>query len=87
MLRAKGLLQPMTENANSSEATLHEAFSVARVQGARLFELQVARGLARLLQGQDRQTEARALLPVYAWFAEGHGLPDLKEAKALLAAI
>jgi predicted ATPase len=34
---------------------------------------------------QDRHAEARDLLaPVYGWFTEGFGRPDLKEAKARL---
>jgi predicted ATPase len=41
--------------------------------------------LARLRHDQGRRTEARDLLaPVYGWFTEGFGTPDLKEAKALL---
>jgi predicted ATPase len=40
--------------------------------------------LARL-RDQCRRAEARDLLaPVYGWFTEGFGTPDLKEAKALL---
>jgi hypothetical protein len=38
-----------------------------------------------LWRGQGRRAEAQALLaPVYGWFTEGFGTPDLKEAKALL---
>jgi predicted ATPase len=41
--------------------------------------------LARLRRDQGRRIEARELLaPVYGWFTEGFGTPDLKEAKALL---
>ena len=41
--------------------------------------------LARLRFDQGRHAEARDLLaPVYGWFTEGFGTPDLKEAKALL---
>jgi predicted ATPase len=41
--------------------------------------------LARLRRGKGRRVEARDLLsPVYGWFTEGFGTPDLKEAKALL---
>jgi len=36
-------------------------------------------------RGLGRHTEARELLvPVYRWFTEGFGTPDLKEARALL---
>ena len=38
-----------------------------------------------LRRDQCRHTEARDLLsPVYGWFTEGFGTPDLKDAKALL---
>ena len=30
---------------------------------------------------------ARLLAPIYRWFTEGFGTPDLKEAKALLEAL
>jgi predicted ATPase len=37
---------------------------------------------------QGRRTEARELLaPVYGWFTEGFDTADLKDAKALLAAL
>jgi len=40
---------------------------------------------ARLRRDQGRPSEARDLLaPVYGWFTEGFGTPDLKEAKSLL---
>jgi predicted ATPase len=41
--------------------------------------------LARLWRDQGKVQQARELLaPVYAWFTEGFGTRDLKEAKALL---
>jgi predicted ATPase len=47
--------------------------------------LRAAVSLARLRRDQGRRAEARNLLaPVYGWFTEGFGTPDLKEAKALL---
>jgi predicted ATPase len=37
------------------------------------------------MRDQGRTREARELLaPIYAWFTEGFGTKDLKEAKALL---
>ena len=40
---------------------------------------------SRILRDQGRSTEAREILaPVYDWFAEGLGTPDLQDAKALL---
>jgi hypothetical protein len=42
----------------------------------------------QVLQRQEKVEEARDLLaPVYAWFAEGLGTPDLRNAKTLLDAL
>jgi predicted ATPase len=55
------------------------------MQGARLFELRAAHGLAELQRGQGRILEARNLLTaVYGGFTEGFDTPYLKSAKALL---
>jgi predicted ATPase len=44
--------------------------------------------LSRLWQHQGRRTEAHDLLaPVYGWFTEGFDTTDLREARALLAAL
>jgi predicted ATPase len=65
--------------------SFRSALAVAREQGTRGFELRAAVSLARLLSSQGRREEASDLLsPVYGWFTEGFGTPDLKEAKALL---
>ena len=49
-------------------------------------ELRAAISLAQLWRDQHRRNEAYDLLaPIYDWFTEGHDLPDLMEAKALLA--
>jgi predicted ATPase len=67
------------------EASFRLALAIARKQGTRGFELRAAISLARLLSDQGRHREARDLLaPVYGWFTEGFGTPDLKEAKALI---
>ena len=64
---------------------MRRALGVAREQGARTWELRAAAGLARLWAGRGERAEARDLLaPVYGWFAEGFGTPDLEQAKALL---
>jgi predicted ATPase len=67
------------------EACLAKAMSVARKQGARLFELRASRRLAELWRDQGRREAAREFfVPIFAWFTEGFDTPDLKEAKALL---
>jgi predicted ATPase len=47
--------------------------------------LRAAVGLARLWRDDGKREDARDLLaPIYGWFTEGFGEPDLQEAKALL---
>ena len=66
-------------------ACFQKAMTIARVQDARLLELRAATRLARLWRRQDRHGDAGAVLaPLYAWFAEGLGLLDLEDARALL---
>jgi predicted ATPase len=68
-----------------AESCFEGAITVARQQGAKLWELRAATGLARLRRDQGRLAEARGLLaPVYASFTEGFAFPDLVEARALL---
>jgi predicted ATPase len=44
--------------------------------------------LSRLWQQQGKRAAAHQLLtPLYDWFTEGFDTPDLREAKALLAAL
>jgi predicted ATPase len=80
--RRRALRQGHTEVA---EELYRKALSIAREQGAKLWELRAAANLARLRLDQGRPAEARDLLaPVYGWFTEGFDTPDLREAKALL---
>lgn len=86
--RAELLLARDAGRETEAEQSLHRALAVARAQEARLWELRAARSLARLRREQGRRAEARDLLaPVYGWFTEGFGTPDLIEAKELLAAL
>jgi adenylate cyclase len=67
------------------EEVLANTLHIARQQRARLLELRSTTTLARVLAEHGKRPEARDLLaPVYAWFTEGFGTRDLKEAKALL---
>ena len=71
--------------SEAAEQLYRKALSIAIEQGAKLWELRGAVSLARLGRDQGRRAEARDLLaPVYGWFTEGFGTPDLKGAKALL---
>ena len=85
--RIKGeiLLDGKDKAIEAAEHELNQALTIARKQGAMLFELRAARSLARLWGHQDRQAAALDLLrPVYDRFTEGLDTPDLVEVKALL---
>ena len=84
--RLRGELLLLAGSASQEiEECYRRALTIARGQGARLWELRAAVGLARLWRGESKLTEARDLLaPVYDWFTEGLDTPDLKEAEALL---
>jgi DNA-binding winged helix-turn-helix (wHTH) protein/tetratricopeptide (TPR) repeat protein len=69
-------------------ACFEEAIRIARQQHARSFELRATTSLARLLQKQNRQTEAfDRLTAIYNWFTEGYQTPDMLEAGNLLQAL
>jgi predicted ATPase len=83
--RLRGELLNATGDLSAAEPSFRQAIAVAKLQGAKLFELRASISLARLWCEQDRRREARDLLaPIYGWFTEGFDAPDLKEAKALL---
>jgi tetratricopeptide (TPR) repeat protein len=70
---------------DEAEQELTQALTIARNQGAMLFELRAARALARLWAHQGKRDAARDLLaPIYGRFTEGFDMPDLTEAKALI---
>jgi class 3 adenylate cyclase/predicted ATPase len=84
-LRAEILLDMDGNAVEEAEALFGQSLEIARRQEAKTFELRAATSLARLWQRQGKRAAARALLaPVYAWFTEGFGTRDLKDAKALL---
>jgi predicted ATPase len=83
--RRKGELLVLQGHAEAAEELCRKALSIAEEQGAKLWELRAAASLARLWRNQGHPAEARNLLgPIYDWFTEGFGTPDLKEAKAQL---
>jgi predicted ATPase len=68
-----------------AERYFRHAIEIARRQSAKSWELRATMSLARLLAGQGRRDEARAMLAeIYGWFTEGFDTADLKDAKALL---
>jgi predicted ATPase len=83
--RHKGQLLLRQGHSDATEDLYRKALVIAREQRAKLWELRAAVSLARLRRDQGRRAEARDLLaPIYDWFTEGFGTPDLKDAKALL---
>jgi class 3 adenylate cyclase/tetratricopeptide (TPR) repeat protein len=74
-----------TEPAQA-EQEFRQAIDIARKQSARLFELRAATSLARLWSvGGRREAALELLRPLYAWFGEGADIPDLREAREVLA--
>jgi predicted ATPase len=83
--RHKGQLLLRRGHSEAAEELYSKALSIAREQEAKLWELRAAMSLTRLRLDQGLLAEARDLLaPLYGWFTEGFGTPDLKEAKELL---
>jgi class 3 adenylate cyclase/predicted ATPase len=83
--RHKGQLLLRQGHTEAAEELYRKALGIAAEQEAKLWELRAAVSLAWLQRDQGRRAEARDLLaPIYGWFTEGFGTPDLKEAKALL---
>jgi predicted ATPase/DNA-binding SARP family transcriptional activator len=86
-LRAE-LLQVAGAPPAAAEAALVRALEIARGQQARSLELRAASTLARLWARSGRSAEARDLLtPVYSWFTEGLGSPEMGQARALLSTL
>jgi predicted ATPase len=81
----RGDLLNATGDPSAAERSYRQALAIAKLQSAKLLELQASISLARLWCQQDRRGEARDLLaPIYGWFTEGFDTRYLKEAKALL---
>jgi predicted ATPase len=80
-----GDLLNATGDRAGAEQNYRQALEVAKRQRAKLLGLRASMSLARLWCKQGKRSEARDLLAsIYNRFTEGFGMPDLKEAKALL---
>ncbi len=89
VLRLSGELHDL-QNAGAEvvDDCFARAIRIARVQGARSFELRAATSQARRWCDRGCGPQARALLqPVYEAFTEGHDSADLRAAAALLAVL
>jgi class 3 adenylate cyclase/tetratricopeptide (TPR) repeat protein len=79
------LADPSARQAALAEQAFKTALDVARGQDAKLLELRAATSLASLWRDQGKGDEAETLLaPIYNWFTEGFGTPDVAAAKVLL---
>ena len=87
-VRGELLLRRDPTETSLAEHSLLRAIEIARGQHARSFELRAALSLAKLYHATRRIEEARALLaPALVGFSEGPELPEVGEAKRLLAAL
>jgi tetratricopeptide (TPR) repeat protein len=85
MLTVRGGLKVKQGHNESAEDDFREALTLSRSMGAKMFELDAIKGLARLLASRGRRDEAHAMLAeIYNSFTEGFDSADLKDAKALL---
>jgi predicted ATPase len=85
-LKGEWLLRHVPGNETMAVAAFARAIGRAVEQKARLWELRASISLARFCVGRGDPGRARDVLaPVCAWFSEGLDLPDLQQARALLA--
>ena len=85
MFTVRGGLKMKQGHSESAEADFREALTLSRSMGAKMYELDAIKGLARLLASRGCRDEAHAMLAeIYNWFTEGFDTADLKDAKALL---
>jgi ATP/maltotriose-dependent transcriptional regulator MalT len=83
--RVRGVLLLKAGSTEEAEQSLRKSIQLSVGQSARMDQLWATMALARLLAGQGRRDEARAMLAdIYNWFAEGFDTRDLKDAKTLL---
>ena len=86
LLRLKGVALARKGSLPEAEYWLREAIELSRRQEAKLFELRSAVSLCKLLDQPRKAMVLREILgPVYEWFKEGSGAPDLQDARALLS--
>jgi predicted ATPase len=73
------------DRVSRAELCFRQALEIARSQQSKSLELRAGSSLARLWAQNGKRVEARDLLaPIYGWFTEGFGTPDLRDAEALL---
>jgi hypothetical protein len=84
-LRIRSELPLKQGDRQLAEADFRDSIARVATRGATAWELRTTMSGARLLDGEGRRNEARAMLDEsYGWFTEGFDTADLKDAKALL---
>jgi predicted ATPase len=87
-LQRSGRNKRTTDASAEAEACFRQAIEVARRQRAKSLELRAALCLARVWKQQNKRRQTRDMLgEIYAWFTEGFETTDLRDARALLAAL
>lgn len=78
----------MQSGVDNAERHFLQAVEIARDQGARALELRSVTSLARLWRGTDQATQAREwLAAALENFTQGPDLPDLMDAREVLASL
>jgi adenylate cyclase len=86
LAEAGGADNAPAEARERAETLVHAAIECAARQGARTLELRAATMLARLCRRGAKGRQARArLAELFASFTEGFDIPDLEDARRLLA--
>lgn len=85
LLRLRSRWHELGDDTVLAERNYRQAIEIAERQGARLFSLRSAAGLARLLQIQGRREDARkSLRPILGFFPKDSGHAPVIRASALL---
>jgi predicted ATPase len=80
------LLDACEEAGGEADAAFKHAIDIAANQGAKTLELRARVARARHCAQQGKGQKALDILsPIYGWFSQGFGTPDLLQAKTLLA--
>jgi class 3 adenylate cyclase/tetratricopeptide (TPR) repeat protein len=84
--RRKGELLLALADPERAAQSFGKAIDIAREQSAKIFELRAATSLARVWLARGRHNAAReTLVPSHAWFDQEADLPDVQDARAVLA--
>jgi tetratricopeptide (TPR) repeat protein len=86
--RLRGEILLKLAGTAAAEDAFHIALAIAKEQGTRTYELLAALALARLYESTARPVDADAVLaPALEGFSPTPEMPEIAEARALLAAL